>query len=116
MSEHLTERQKRWMASLRAGLERDTGKTLDEWVAIARTCPETKMRKREKWLKDNYGLGVNRASVIFTQAFGSDYGWDNPDAQGLGRHAQLQAAGRDATRQRLTHEIHVTDEQKTCQV
>ena len=79
MTEHLTERQKTWFASLREGLERDTGRTLEEWVAIARTCPETKMRKREAWLKERYGLGVNRASLIFTQAFGSDYDWDKPD-------------------------------------
>ena len=29
---------------MQASLERDTGKTLAEWVAIARTCPETKPR------------------------------------------------------------------------
>jgi hypothetical protein len=33
---HLTERQKKWFASVREGLERDTGKSLEDWVAIAR--------------------------------------------------------------------------------
>ncbi|HYG26669.1 MAG TPA: DUF4287 domain-containing protein, partial [Caulobacteraceae bacterium] len=79
MAEHLTERQKQWMASLREGLERDTGRTLDEWVAIARTCPETRMMPRLQWFKREHGLGQNRAIHVLNQAFGSSYGWDRPD-------------------------------------
>ena len=41
---NLTPRQQKWFASVQASLERDTGKTLDEWVAIAKSCPETKPR------------------------------------------------------------------------
>ena len=33
----LTERQKKWFASVQASLVRDTGKALDEWAAIARS-------------------------------------------------------------------------------
>lgn len=77
----LTERQQKWFASVREGLERDTGKSLDEWVKIARKCPETKQRAREKWLKENYGLGVNRAATILDAAFPeTGLGWDDPDA------------------------------------
>jgi hypothetical protein len=76
----LTERQQKWFASVRASLERDTGKSLEEWVAIARTCPETKPRARSQWLKDNYGLGQNRAAQVLSAAFPSAEGWDNPDA------------------------------------
>ena len=76
----LTERQRKWFASVRASLERDTGKSLDEWVAIARTCPETRPRARTQWLKDNHGLGANRAAQILSAAFPSPDGWDNPDA------------------------------------
>ncbi|HEX5262572.1 MAG TPA: hypothetical protein VFW13_03545 [Phenylobacterium sp.] len=42
----LTPRQEKWFASVKASLERDTGKSLDEWVAIARTCPETRPKAR----------------------------------------------------------------------
>lgn len=77
----LTERQKKWFASVREGLERDTGKSFDEWVKIAKKCPETKQRAREKWLKENYGLGVNRAATILDAAFPeTGLGWDDPDA------------------------------------
>ncbi len=79
--ETLTERQKKWFASVEASLERDTGKPLAVWVAIARTCPETTPRKRVEWLRDHYGLGVNRIAHILSQAFPPAMGWD--DAAGL---------------------------------
>lgn len=80
MAEHLTERQKKWFASVQASLERDTGKTLDQWVAIARTCPETRPKARADWLREHHGLGVNRAAHVLSVAFPSEAGWDDADA------------------------------------
>lgn len=77
---HLTERQQKWFASVQAGLERDTGKTLEQWVAIARTCPETRPKARADWLREHHGLGINRASYVLSEAFPSDDRWDQPDA------------------------------------
>lgn len=77
---HLTERQEKWFQSVQDGLQRDTGKSLDEWVAIARRCPETAPRARVKWLKDTHGIGVNRAAAILDRAFPSELGWDDPEA------------------------------------
>ncbi len=74
-----TERQRKWFATIRAGLERHTGKSMDEWVAIARTCPETGHRARLKWLKDHHGLLQNRASQVLSEAFGSRMAWSEPD-------------------------------------
>ena len=76
----LTERQRAWFASLREGLERDTGKTLDEWVEIARACPETKHRARLNWFKTTHGLAQNRASLVLSTAFPPEAGWDEPEA------------------------------------
>jgi ABC-type glycerol-3-phosphate transport system substrate-binding protein len=77
----LTERQQKWFASVKAGLERDTGKTLDEWVEIAQTCPETKPRARQAWLKTHHGLGQNRAMQVLNAAFPSNApGWDEEEA------------------------------------
>jgi hypothetical protein len=76
---NLTERQARYFAAMRASLERDTGKSLAEWVAIARTCPETKPRARLRWLKDNYGLLQNHGSHVLSEAFPPEVSWRDPD-------------------------------------
>ena len=76
----LTERQQKWFASVEASLERDTGKTLDQWVKIAKTCPEMTPKKRVEWLREKYGLGVNRIAHILSAAFPEGPSWDDPDA------------------------------------
>ena len=73
----LTERQQKWFASVQASLERDTGKTIDEWVKIARTCPHDKPRARRDWLREQHGLGVNRAAHVLSVAFPSEMRWDD---------------------------------------
>jgi hypothetical protein len=76
----LSPRQQKWFASVQASLERDTGKTIEEWVAIARTCPHDKPKARVDWLRENHGLGVNRCAHVLSIAFPSEMGWDEPDA------------------------------------
>jgi hypothetical protein len=76
VTDHLTPRQRKYFESLRASLERDTGKTLAEWIAIAKTCPETTRHTRLKWLKDNHGLLQNHGSHVLSEAF-PDVGWDD---------------------------------------
>ena len=76
---NLTERQRKWFATVREGLERDTGKTMAEWVAIALKCPETAHRARLKWFKDTHGLLQNRASQVISEAFGSKIAWSQPE-------------------------------------
>lgn len=75
----LTERQRKWFASVREGIERDTGRTIEQWTEIARTCPETKHRARLAWFKEQHGLAQNRASVILDAAFPQGMGWNEPD-------------------------------------
>ena len=77
--EVLTEQQKKWFASVQAGLMRDTGKSLEEWAAIARTCPETTTRKQIDWLRDNHGLGVNRGAIVLNAAFPDRMNWYEAD-------------------------------------
>ena len=76
---HLTPRQAKWFASVQANLEKETGRSLAEWVAIARTCPETTPRARQAWLKERHGLLQNRAAYVLGEAFGRDTPWDDPD-------------------------------------
>lgn len=77
----LTERQKKWFASVRASLQTATGRSLEDWVAVARACPETSPRKRAAWLKAVHGLGANYAAYVLGEAFPSSAaGWDDPEA------------------------------------
>jgi len=78
--ELLTEQQRKWFASLRDGLQRETGKPLQEWVAIAKTCPETAPKARLRWFKTTHGLLQNRASFVLQEAFPVTGGWDQPAA------------------------------------
>lgn len=75
----MTARQEKWFASIVESMERETGKTLDEWVAIARTCPETTPGKRKAWFKAQHGVGTNRASIILGKAFPETSHWAEPD-------------------------------------
>jgi len=43
---YVTPKQANWFAKVREGIEKDTGKSIDEWVVIARSCPETSKRKQ----------------------------------------------------------------------
>jgi hypothetical protein len=76
---HLTERQQKWFASIREGLERDTGRSLAAWVEIARACPETGHRARLKWFKETHGLLQNRASYVLSEAFEPTMAWSETD-------------------------------------
>lgn len=75
----MTARQEKWFASVLESMERETGKTLDEWIAIARTCPETTPAKRKAWFKEHHGVGTNRASIILGKAFPETSHWADPD-------------------------------------
>lgn len=76
----LTERQQKWFRSVEEGLVRDTGRTLEAWVEIARGAPAGGRRAQEKWLKETHGLGVNRAATILSRAFPDGPDWDDPEA------------------------------------
>ena len=75
----MTARQEKWFASILESMERETGKTMDQWVAIARTCPETRPAARKAWFKAHHGIGTNRASIIFGRAFPETSHWAEPD-------------------------------------
>ncbi|NOT40028.1 MAG: DUF4287 domain-containing protein [Alphaproteobacteria bacterium] len=74
------DRLQKYFASLEANIATATGKTVAQWVKIAKTCPETKPRARLKWFKDKHGLGQSRAGLVLWRAFGtSSLGDDDPN-------------------------------------
>ncbi len=75
----MTARQEKWFASILESMERETGKTLDDWVAVAKTCPQTRPGARKTWFKETHGIGTNRASIILGKAFPETAHWAEPD-------------------------------------
>ncbi len=73
-TETLTERQQKWMTSVRANLEKNTGKSLAEWVEIAKICPEIAPKKRQKWFKEMHGLLQNSAMFVLAELDGPSAG------------------------------------------
>lgn len=61
---------RQYMASLEANLEKASGKTLAQWVKIARACPHSKPRDRLQWFKKEHGLGASRATLVLWKAYG----------------------------------------------
>jgi hypothetical protein len=82
----MTERQKKWFATVQANFEAQTGKPVAEWLEILKACPETMPGKQATWLRAEHGIGVNHAAYILSCAGTSgEPGWDDPD----GLRAQL---------------------------
>lgn len=82
MAGNLTERQQKWFASVKASLERDTGRPLDAWVEIVRRdCLETERRKQEAWLKATYGMSMIRAGQIINAVSPEPDMWEDPAYQ-----------------------------------
>ncbi|KPF82442.1 hypothetical protein IP78_03795 [Brevundimonas sp. AAP58] len=75
----MTERQKKWFATVQANLEAQTGRPLGAWVEVLKACPETGPKKQAAWLKANHGLGINHASYVISAADPGGLGWDDPD-------------------------------------
>jgi hypothetical protein len=77
----LTERQKKWFATVAANFEAQTGRPLAVWVDILKGCPETRPRAQAAWLKATHGLGANHAAFILDAARPADtVGWDDAEA------------------------------------
>lgn len=78
----MTERQKKWFATVQANLEAKTGRPLAVWVDILKGCPEVRPRAQAAWLKATHGIGANHAAMILDAARPADtLGWS--DAEGL---------------------------------
>ena len=51
-------------ASMLASLQQKTGRSIEEWLDIARGAPEPGFMSRLRWLKDEYDLGHFQARLV----------------------------------------------------
>ena len=61
-------------AAMIANLAAKTGKSLDEWVALARASGQPKHGGLVSWLKAEHGLGHGYANLVAHKALASDAG------------------------------------------
>lgn len=77
----LTERQRKWFATVEANFEKATGRSVAVWVDILKGCPETRPKAQAAWLKATHGVGANHAAHILSAARPGDVlGWDDAEA------------------------------------
>ena len=77
----LTERQKKWFATVEANFEKQTGRPVAVWVDILKGCPETRPKAQAAWLKATHGIGQNHAAHILNAARpDTAMGWDDAEA------------------------------------
>lgn len=62
------------LATMIANLKDKTGKSLDEWIAVARASGQTKHKALVDWLKAEHGLGHGYANLVAHKTFASDAG------------------------------------------
>jgi predicted transport protein len=65
------------MATLIKNLEAKTGKSMADWIAIARSSGAAKHKEMVEWLKSNHGLTFGYANQIAQRALAAD---DAPEA------------------------------------
>ncbi|WGM48642.1 hypothetical protein KOAAANKH_03546 [Brevundimonas sp. NIBR10] len=77
----LTERQKKWFATVQANFEKNTGKPLTAWLEVMKSCPETTPRAQTAWLKAEHGVLQNHAAhILDAMKPTSGMGWGEPQA------------------------------------
>jgi hypothetical protein len=62
------------LATMVANLKDKTGRSLDEWTAIARSSGRDKHKALVDWLKAEHGLGHGYANLVSHKTFASDAG------------------------------------------
>ncbi len=67
------------LANMVANLKDKTGKSLDEWLGLARTSGQGKHGALVAWLKAEHGLGHGYANLVAHKTFGSDAGSSGDD-------------------------------------
>lgn len=65
--------------SVIAGMKQKTGRSLDEWVHVAKKHGPAGEKERTAWLKHEHGLGTNYAGWIAGRSLGKTDAAENPD-------------------------------------
>lgn len=61
---------KQYIASVETRLAKATGKTMAQWVRVAKKCPHIRPADRLRWLRSEHGLPLSHAGIVLGRAFG----------------------------------------------
>ncbi len=63
----MTSKHDKKVAGMARKLEDETGRTLDEWVALVLADGPSRKTERHAWLVSTHGLGHSRARLVVTE-------------------------------------------------
>ena len=86
---------RKWVASLKT----KTGRSLEEWVALARKSGPKSEKERREWLKQAHGLPTNSAAWIAERAEGKGGEPESPEAYlaAAEKYVEAMFAGKKAS-------------------
>jgi hypothetical protein len=90
-----------------AALEPKTGRSLDEWTALAKKSGPAAGKELIEWLKKEHGLGANAAGLIAERAEGRGEDICDPDAylRSAARYVEEMLNGRKAAMRPIYDEL-----------
>jgi hypothetical protein len=78
-SEYDAHKSLRYVKSMIAGMKKKTGRSLEEWMQLAKEKGPADEKQRRDWLKKEYGLGTNYAAWIAERSAGKTSREESPE-------------------------------------
>ena len=72
-SEYDAHKSLRYVKSIIAGMKKKTGRSLEEWLQLAKEKGPADEKQRRDWLKKEHGLGTNYAMWIAERSVGKTF-------------------------------------------
>ncbi len=78
-TEYDTHKSLRYLKSIIAGMKKKTGRSLEEWLLLAKENGPADEKQRREWLKKEHGLGTNYAAWIAERSAGKGFRQESPE-------------------------------------
>jgi hypothetical protein len=78
-SEYDAHKSLRYVKSVIEGMKKKTGRSMEEWLQLAKEKGPADEKQRREWLKKEYGLGTNYAAWIAARSAGKGSDAETPE-------------------------------------
>lgn len=89
-SEYDAHKNLRYVKSIIEGMKKKTGRSMEEWLQLAKEKGPADEKQRSGWLKKQYGLGTNYAAWIAERSVGKDSHEETPEQYLQHAHDNVQ--------------------------